>query len=74
MLAIPKAMLDALDLAPDTAVGLSVKSGRIVVDPAKGGRQKHALDKLLAEWKRPPRRSREEKEWLAGPPTGRELI
>ncbi len=74
MLAIPKAMLDALDLAPDTAVGLSVKSGRIVVDPKNGGRRRHALDKLLAEWKRASRHSRKEKEWLSGPPVGRELI
>ena len=35
MLAIPKPMLDALDLAPDAAVGLSIKSGRLVVDPKK---------------------------------------
>lgn len=35
MVAIPKAMLDALDLKPDAAVGLSIKGGRLVVDPKK---------------------------------------
>jgi antitoxin ChpS len=73
MLAIPRAMLDALDLAPDTAVGLSIKSGKIVVDP-KNGRRRHSLDELLAEWKPAPRRSREDRDWVAGPPVGRELI
>ena len=33
MLAIPKPMLDALDLAPDASVDLSIKAGRLVVDP-----------------------------------------
>ncbi len=74
MLAIPKAMLEELDLAPDTSVGLSVKAGKIVVAPQNGERRRHSLDKLLAEWKRPPRRSRDENDWLAGTPTGRELI
>jgi hypothetical protein len=37
MLAIPKAMLDALDLAPNASVTLSIKAGRLVVDPKKSG-------------------------------------
>jgi antitoxin component of MazEF toxin-antitoxin module len=31
MLAIPKAMLDALDLAPDAPVGLSIRAGRLLI-------------------------------------------
>jgi antitoxin ChpS len=72
MVAIPKAMLDALDLKPDTAVGLSIKGGKLVVDPKK--RRRYSLDELLAQCRRPARRSREEREWLASPPVGRELI
>jgi antitoxin ChpS len=72
MLAIPKAMLDALDLAPDASVGLSIKAGRLVVDPKK--RRRYSLDELLAQCSRSARRSREEHEWLASPPVGRELI
>ena len=73
MLAIPKAMLEALDLAPDNAVGLSVKSGKIVVDP-QIGRRRYTLDQLLAEWKPASRRSRQERDWVEGAPAGRELI
>jgi antitoxin ChpS len=72
MLAIPKAMLDALDLAPDAPVGLSIKGGRLVVDPK--GRRRYSLDELLAQCKPSARRTREEREWLANPPVGRELI
>ena len=72
MVAIPKAMLDALDLKPDAAVGLSIKGGRLVVDPKK--RRRYSLEELLAQCRRPTRRSREEREWVGGPPVGRELI
>ena len=72
MLAIPKSMLDALDLAPDASVGLSIKAGRLVVDPKK--RRRYSLDELLAQCKRSARRSREDREWQASPPVGRELI
>ena len=72
MLAIPKAMLDALDLKPDASVGLSIKGGRLVVDPRK--RRRYSLDELLAQCHRSARRSSEEREWLASPSVGRELI
>ena len=72
MVAIPKPMLDALDLKPDATVGLSIKGGRLVVDPKK--RRRYSLDELLAQCRRPARRSREERNWIAGPPVGRELI
>jgi antitoxin ChpS len=72
MLAIPKPMLDALDLAPDAAVGLSIKSGRLVVDPKK--RRRYSLDELLAQCKPATKRSREDRKWTAGRPVGRELI
>ena len=72
MLAIPKAMLDALDLTPNASVGLSIKAGRLVVDPKK--RRRYSLDQLLAQCNPSARRSREDRDWLAGPPAGRELI
>jgi len=72
MLAIPKPMLDALDLAPDASVGLSIRRGRLVVDPRK--RRRYSLDELLAQCKPSSRRSREERDWTAGRPVGRELI
>ena len=72
MLAIPKAMLDALDLAPDASVGLSIKGGRLVVDPK--GRRRYSLDELLAQCKPSARRPRADRDWVASPPSGRELI
>jgi antitoxin ChpS len=72
MLAIPKAVLDALDLAPDSSVGLSIKGGRLVVDPKK--RRRYSLDELLAKCKPSLRKSREDRRWLDSPPIGRELI
>lgn len=72
MLAIPKPMLDALDLAPDASVGLSIRGGRLVVDPRK--RRRYSLDELLAQCARPGRHSRREREWVASRPFGRELI
>jgi antitoxin ChpS len=72
MLAIPKAMLDALDLAAEASVGLSIKAGRLVVDPKK--RPRYSLDELLAQCKPVARRAREDRVWLAGRPAGRELI
>jgi antitoxin ChpS len=72
MLAIPKPMLDALDLAPDSQVGLSIKSGRLVVEPKV--RRRYSLDELLAQCRPSSKRSHEDREWTAGRPAGRELI
>ena len=72
MLAIPKPMLDALDLAPNASVDLSIKAGRLVVDPQK--RRRYSLDELLAQCKPAARRSRKDRDWLNNPPAGRELI
>jgi antitoxin ChpS len=70
MLAIPKAVLDALDLSANPSVVLSIKSGRLVIDPER--RRSYSLDELLA---RPSaRRSREVRDWQASRPHGRELI
>jgi antitoxin ChpS len=72
MLAIPKAMLDALDLSADASVGLSIKAGKLVVDPKK--RRRYSLDELLAQCNPSARRSREDRDWQTSPPVGRELV
>ena len=72
MLAIPKPMLDALALGPDAPVGLSVKAGRLVVDPK--GRRRYTLDELISQSRRSGKRLRADRSWVAGKPTGRELI
>jgi antitoxin ChpS len=72
MLAIPKPMLDALDLAPETSVDLSIKGGRLVIDPKK--KRRYSLDELLRQCKRSARRSTAERDWVTGRAVGRELI
>ena len=72
MLAIPKAMLDTLDLAAHAPVWLSIKAGRLVVDPKK--RQRYALDDLVAQCNPSSRRSPEDRDWQTSPHIGRELI
>ena len=72
MLAIPKPVLDALNIAPDSEVGLSIKSGRLVIEPK--ARRPSSLDQLLAQCKPSTRRSREDREWTSDRPIGRELI
>jgi antitoxin ChpS len=72
MVAIPRPMLDALDLSADAPVGLSIKAGRLVVDPK--ARRRYTLDELLTQSKRSPRRSRDDREWTSGRSLGRELI
>jgi antitoxin ChpS len=72
MLAVPPALLDVLDLHPGAKVGLEVKSGRLVVEPKP--RQRYTLEELLAKCNPRARRSKEEREWLAAKPAGRELL
>jgi antitoxin ChpS len=72
MLAVPPALLDILHLQPGARVGITVESGRLVVEPPQ--RRRYTLDELLAQCDPKARRSREEREWLANKAAGRELI
>lgn len=72
MVAIPKPMLDALDLTPNASVGLSIKAGTLVIDPKK--RRRYSLDELLAQCKPTARRSRADRDWATNQAVGRELI
>jgi antitoxin ChpS len=72
MLAIPRAMLDALALAPDASVGLSVKAGKLVVDPKK--RRRYSLDELLAQCNPAARHTHEDRVWQKSRRVGREII
>ena len=72
MLAIPKAMLDTLNLSAGAAVELSIRSGRLVIDPKRQPR--YSLGELLAPCKPSARRSREDRDWQTSRAVGRELI
>jgi len=72
MLAVPRALLDILHLQPGTTVGITVESGRLVVEP--GRRRRYTLDELLAQCNRKGRRTKQEREWLDSKPVGGELV
>ncbi len=72
MLAVPPALLDVLQLRPGAKVGITVESGRLVVEPQQ--RRRYTLDELLAQCdpKAPP--AKQEQEWLESKPVGGELF
>jgi len=72
MLAIPQAVLDALNLSSNAAVVLSIESGRLVIDPKM--RRRYSLDELLTRCNLSARRSRADRDWQTSRAAGRELI
>ena len=72
MLAVPRALLDVLNLRAGAKVGLAVRSGRLVVDPRP--RPRYTLEELLAECNPKAPQSDEDREWLDDRPVGGELI
>jgi antitoxin ChpS len=72
MLAIPPVLLDVLHLNPGAQVGMTVEGGRLVIEPAP--RPRYSLDELLAQCNPDAALSPQEKEWLAAPAVGREVI
>ena len=72
MLAVPPALLDILRLIPGAKVGVTVENGRLVVEPRQ--RPRYTLDELLAQCNPKAARRKEDREWVTGKPTGREII
>jgi len=72
MLAVPPVLLDVLRIGPGAKVGISVESGRLVVEPRP--RPRYTLEELLAQCRPRASRTKEEREWLDSEPVGRELI
>jgi antitoxin ChpS len=72
MLAVPRALLDILNLQPGARVGITVESGRLVVEPQR--RRRYTLNELLAQCDPRAPRTKQEREWLESKPVGRELI
>ena len=72
MLAVPPALLELLNLAPGTKVGIAVEGGRLVVEPRP--RPRYTLEELLAQCNPKAARTREDREWLRNKPAGAELI
>jgi antitoxin ChpS len=70
MFAIPKALLDTLDLTPNAQVGLSVSEGRLIVEPHP--RPRYTLAGLLAQCDASLPMTEEARQWLEAEPAGRE--
>jgi antitoxin ChpS len=72
MFAIPKAILESLDLKANASVGLSVDQGKLIVDPRPVRR--YTLEELVAACDTSALATAEDAEWLGDPPVGRETI
>ncbi|HTV34227.1 MAG TPA: antitoxin [Methylocella sp.] len=72
MFAIPKPMLDSLDLHPNQQVGVSISEGRIIVEPK--ARPRYTLAELLAQCELDQPMTAEDREWLDAPVVSREII
>ena len=70
---IPGPLLDLLGVGPGSTVGLSVRDGRLVVEPRT--RPRYTLDELLAQGGEPDAAlSDEDEKWFSARPVGREII
>jgi antitoxin ChpS len=72
MLAVPPAILEQLELKAGSTVGLAVDGERLILQPQK--KPRYTLDELLAASDYSQPMSQEDREWIDGPPVGRELI
>ncbi len=72
MFAIPKPMLEGLDLHANQQVGVSISEGRIIVEPKV--KPRFTLSELMAQCDLEQPMPAEDREWLAAPAVGREGI
>lgn len=72
MLAVPPALLDALDLKVGTKVDIGVENGRIVVFKRK--KPRYTLKELLDQCDDNLPFDDEDRQWLDSAPIGKELI
>lgn len=72
MFAIPKPMLEGLNLHADQQVGVSISDGRIIVEPKV--KPRYALSELMAQCDLDQPVTAEDREWLAARAVGRDGI
>jgi antitoxin ChpS len=72
MLSLPPSLLEVVQLGPGATVGITVRGGRLVIEPQP--RPRYSLDELLAQCNPKARRGAEEREWVTGTPIGNEII
>jgi antitoxin ChpS len=72
MFAIPKALLESLDLRANSSVGVSISEGRLIVEPHP--KRRYTLDELLSQCDLSAPLTAEDEAWLRDGPMGREEI
>lgn len=72
MFAIPKAILESLNLTPNRQVGLSVSDGRLIVEPQP--RPRYTLAELMEQCDPSAPMTDEDRAWIDAAPVGREEI
>jgi antitoxin ChpS len=72
MFAIPKAILESLELLPDRKVGLSVSQGCLIVDPHP--RSRYTLAELVGQCDASAPPTAQDQAWLEAEPIGREAL
>lgn len=79
MFAIPKPILEAMNLEPNQAVGLSIENGKITFDPVpdvpkRQRRSKYISAELVAQCDVSAPLSPDDQAWLNAPSVGRERV
>ena len=72
MLAVPRALLDVLNLRVGVEVDIGVENGRLVIEPK--ARPRYSLDELLAQCDENEAPSTEDRVWVDAKPVGKELL
>ena len=72
MLSVPQAFLKQLNLSANSNVDLSLKNGKLIVEPIN--KPKYTLDELLAQSDYSGSLNDEERQWLDAPTVGGELL
>ena len=72
MLSLPQAFLKQLNLSAKSNVDLSLKNGKLIVEPIN--KPKYTLDELLAQSDYSGSINDEERQWLDAPSAGGELL
>lgn len=72
MLAVPPAVLKALELSTDSEVGMTIDNGCLIIEPQK--RPHYSLEELLAQCDPHAEMSEEDLEWIDAPAVGKEIL
>lgn len=72
MLAVPPAVLKALELSTDSEVGMTIDNGCLIIEPQK--RPHYSLEELLAQCGPHAEMSEEDREWIDAPAVGKEIL